>query len=97
MFSTVEEETYEAAEEEAQENEAEIEIAEASWCAREFTGPYRELVLLVLCKLYSYIQGLGSLLLMGFLWSDEQSNLLSRNGSGGGGGGGGGDFISHMV
>jgi hypothetical protein len=30
VFSTVEEETYEAAEEEAQENEAEIEIAEAS-------------------------------------------------------------------
>jgi hypothetical protein len=30
VFLTVEEETYEAAEEEAQENEAEIEIAEAS-------------------------------------------------------------------
>jgi hypothetical protein len=51
----VEEETYEAVEKEAQENEAEIEIADASWCAREFTCPYRELVLLVLCNLYSYI------------------------------------------
>jgi hypothetical protein len=30
VFSTVEEETYEAVEKEAQENEAEIEIADAS-------------------------------------------------------------------